>query len=192
MRIVSSGVTAVEQQKATIPTQCPSMRIVSSGVTAAGARAHGLDAKVSVDEDRFKRSHRKNFTKLVGRLRVSVDEDRFKRSHSSPPTTRSNTAQCPSMRIVSSGVTQHSSRVASRRAVSVDEDRFKRSHVGIAAPTMEMARECPSMRIVSSGVTSGGRRRHANLLKCPSMRIVSSGVTQHGKLIIQSIKGVRR
>ena len=61
-------------------------------------------------------------------LTVSVDEDRFKRSHWVQDILYPIDRLCPSMRIVSSGVTILETRVCAERFVSVDEDRFKRSH----------------------------------------------------------------
>ena len=60
---------------------------------------------------------------------MSVDEDRFKRSHDKRGRTRhASGAMCPSMRIVSSGVTAKCASGVCANLVSVDEDRFKRSH----------------------------------------------------------------
>ena len=107
---------------------------------------------------------------------VSVDEDRFKRSHRMRRAASIARSRCPSMRIVSSGVTEgadernpsqavsvdedrfkrsHSegTRGGNMNEVSVDEDRFKRSHSCVVVPATHALFVCPSMRIVSSGVT---------------------------------------
>jgi len=105
MRIVSSGVTGKGMLGAAWEGLCPSMRIVSSGVTGTGWARHNAGALVSVDEDRFKRSHRSDQQRSQSLPRVSVDEDRFKRSHLGERVDTVLKRECPSMRIVSSGVT---------------------------------------------------------------------------------------